>query len=114
MYLRIPWRFLASASEIGIREDSDKHIRASGESRQQLEGIVGCLTLTAHSESSQKISPPTFGSTMTLLTFCATPTVQCSLQSGATCLTPLFSADQIQTFAFLYELKSDGGLGVSL
>ena len=33
MYLRIPWRFLASASEIGIREDSDKHIRASGESQ---------------------------------------------------------------------------------
>ena len=26
----------------------------------------------------------------------------------------LFSADQIQTFAFLYELKSDGGLGVSI
>ena len=33
VYLRIPWRFLASASEIGIREDSDKHIRASGESQ---------------------------------------------------------------------------------
>ena len=36
-----------------------------------LEGIVGCFTLTAHSESSQpkRISPPTFGRPMTLLTF---------------------------------------------
>ena len=57
-------KILTSISELAGSPDS------------QLEGIVGCLTLTAHSESSQKISPPTFGSTMTLLTFCATPTVQ--------------------------------------